>query len=185
MSEPDREESDLLRERREKLERLRAEGIEPSPYRFADRDDISEVRAAHTGLAAASETESHHRVAGRLIARRGHGKAAFLDLRDGSGQIQLHSRADILGEPNHEGLVGLDLGDIVGIEGTAFTTKRGELSLRVEGWELLAKSLRPPPDHYHGLGDVETRYRHRELDLIANEETRALFGVRARTISEV
>jgi lysyl-tRNA synthetase class 2 len=179
------EQSDLLRERREKLERLRAEGIEPFPHRFADREDISEVRAAHQGLAAASETTSRHRVAGRLIARRGHGKAAFLDLRDGSGQIQLHARADILGDANHEALVGLDLGDIVGVEGPAFTTKRGELSLRVEGWELLAKALRPMPDKFHGLTDTETRYRRRELDLIANEDTRLMFGTRARTVSEV
>src|SRR5207248_196978 len=135
VTEADRDTSDLLRERREKLERLRAEGIDPFPHRFADRDEISEVRAAHQGLAAASETESRHRVAGRLLARRGHGKAAFLDLRDGSGQIQLHARADILGDANHDALVGLDLGDIVGVEGTAFSTKRGELSLRVEGWE--------------------------------------------------
>jgi lysyl-tRNA synthetase, class II len=183
MSEPNS--SDLLRERREKLERLRAEGIEPFPHGFADREDISEVRAAHEGLGAESETESRHRVAGRMIARRGHGKAAFLDLRDGSGQIQLHARADILGDANHEALVGLDLGDIVGVEGTAFTTKRGELSLRVQGWELLAKALRPLPDKFHGLTDTETRYRRRELDLIANEDTRLLFGVRARTVSEV
>src|SRR6476469_5010239 len=165
MSEPERPQtSQLLEERRQKLERLRAEGIDPFPHEFTEREDISEVRAAHNGLVAGIETESRHRVAGRLIARRGHGKAAFLDLRDGSGQIQLHARADILGDANHEALVGLDLGDIVGVEGPAFTTKRGELSLRVEGWELLAKALRPLPDKFHGLTDTETRYRHRELD---------------------
>jgi lysyl-tRNA synthetase class 2 len=134
---------------------------------------------------AGAETESRHRVAGRLIARRGHGKAAFLDLRDGSGQIQLHARTDVLGPDSHERLVHLDLGDIIGVEGVAFRTKRGELSLRVDGWELLAKSLRPPPDKYHGLEDVETRYRRRELDLMANAETRELFRIRARLIVEV
>ena len=95
-------------------------------------------------------------MAGRLTARRGHGKAAFLDLRDRSGQIQLHSRADVLGDAEHDELLGLDLGDIVGVEGVAFKTKKGELSLRVEDWTLLAKALRPPPDKYHGLEDVET-----------------------------
>ena len=131
------------------------------------------------------ETESRHRVAGRLIARRGHGKAAFLDLRDGSGQIQLHAREDVLGAEAFELLVHLDLGDIVGVEGKAFATRRGELSLQVDRWRLLAKSLRPPPDKFHGLEDVETRYRRRELDLIANEETRQLFALRAETVSEV
>ena len=84
-----------------------------------------------------------------------------------------------------EQLVGLDLGDVLGVEGVAFATKRGELTLRVEGWELLAKSLRPPPDKYHGLEDKETRYRRRELDLIANEETRRLFATRAEVVSEI
>jgi lysyl-tRNA synthetase, class II len=179
------ETSDLLRERREKLERLREAGVEPFPHSFPDREEIAEVRRAHEGLMAGSETESRHRVAGRLVARRGHGKAAFLDLRDASGDVQLHARADLLGEERFEQLVGLDLGDILGVEGVAFATKRGELTLRIEGWDLLAKSLRPPPDRYHGLEDTETRYRRRELDLIANEETRRLFAIRAQTVAEV
>ncbi len=143
------------------------------------------MRRAHEGLTAGGETESWHRVAGRIVARRGHGKAAFFDLRDASGDIQLHAREDILGEDRFEQLVGLDLGDILGVEGVAFSTKRGELRLRVEGWELLAKSLRPPPDKYHGLQDTESRYRRRELDLIANQETRHLFAIRAHTVAEV
>ena len=135
------------------------------------------MRAAHEGLAPGIETESRHRVAGRIVARRGHGKACFLDLRDGSGQIQLHAREDLLGEEAYELLVDLDLGDIVGVEGTAMATRRGgELSLAIDHWRLLAKSLRPPPDKFHGLEDVETRYRRRELDLIANEESRRLFA---------
>ena len=135
------------------------------------------MRAAHEGLAPGIETESRHRVAGRIVGRRGHGKACFLDLRDGSGQIQLHAREDLLGEEPYEVLVDLDLGDIVGVEGTALATRRGgELSLAIDHWRLLAKSLRPPPDKFHGLEDVETRYRHRELDLIANEESRRLFA---------
>jgi lysyl-tRNA synthetase class 2 len=187
MSEPDQPElSDVLRDRREKLERLRAAGVEPFPHEFADREDVAEVRAAHEGLAPGIETESRHRVAGRIVARRGHGKACFLDLRDGSGQIQLHAREDLLGPEAYELLVELDLGDMVGVEGTALATRRGgELSLAIDRWRLLAKSLRPPPDKFHGLDDVETRYRQRELDLIANEESRRLFGLRARTVSEV
>jgi lysyl-tRNA synthetase class 2 len=184
--EPDEQSTgDHLGERRQKLERLREAGIDPFPHDFSEREEIGEVRAAHEGLAPGIETESPHRVAGRLTARRGHGKAAFLDLRDASGQIQLHAREDLLGPEAFELLVHLDLGDIIGVEGDAFATRRGELSLAVTRWRLLAKSLRPPPDKFHGLEDTETRYRHRELDLIANEETRRLFAVRADTVREV
>jgi lysyl-tRNA synthetase, class II len=178
--------SDVLRDRREKLERLREAGIDPFPPEFSNREDIAEVRVAHEGLAPGVETESRHRVAGRIVGRRGHGKAAFLDLRDGSGQIQLHAREDLLGPEAFELLVHLDIGDIVGVEGTALATRRGgELSLAIDHWRLLAKSLRPPPSEYHGLEDVETRYRRRELDLLANEESRRVFALRARTIGEV
>ena len=179
------EASDVLTERREKLERLRRQGVEPFPHGFEEREEIGEVRMGHEGLAPGLETESRHRVAGRIAARRGHGKAAFLDVRDATGQIQLHAREDVIGADAFDLLVHLDLGDIIGVEGTAFATKRGELTLRVERWTLLAKSLRPPPDKYHGLEDTETRYRRRELDLVANEETRHLFRTRARTVSEV
>jgi lysyl-tRNA synthetase class 2 len=187
MSEPEEQQlSDVLRDRREKLERIRAAGVDPFPHEFADREEIAEVRAAHEGLAAGMETDSRHRVAGRIVARRGHGKAAFLDLRDGSGQIQIHARADTLGADAFELLVDLDLGDFIGVEGTALATRRGgELSLAIDHWRLLAKSLRPPPDKFHGLEDVETRYRRRELDLLANEESRRVFAIRARTIAEI
>ncbi|HEX9966550.1 MAG TPA: lysine--tRNA ligase [Solirubrobacterales bacterium] len=191
MSEPEqrqeeRELSDVLRDRREKLERLRKAGIDPFPHEFDEREEIAEVLKAHQGLEAGMETDSRHRVAGRIVARRGHGKAAFLDLRDGSGQIQLHARADLLGAEAFELLVDLDLGDLVGVEGTALATRRGgELSLAIDRWRLLAKSLRPPPDKFHGLEDVEVRHRQRELDLLANEESRRRFGLRARTVSEV
>jgi lysyl-tRNA synthetase class 2 len=178
--------SDVLADRRAKLERIREAGIDPFPPEFGEREDIAEVRAAHQGLAPGIETDSRHRIAGRIVSRRGHGKACFLDLRDGGGQIQLHAREDLLGEEPYRQLVDLDLGDIVGVEGTALATRRGgELSLAIDRWRLLAKSLRPPPDKFHGLEDVETRYRHRELDLIANEESRRLFGLRARAVSEV
>ena len=150
MSEP--EISDVLADRREKLERLRKAGIDPFPHDFAEREEIGEVRAAHEGLLAGIETQSTHRVAGRIVARRGHGRAAFLDLRDGSGQIQLYAREDLLGAEAFELLVHLDLGDIVGVEGTAMATRSGgELTLALTRWRLLAKSLRPPPAKFHGL----------------------------------
>jgi lysyl-tRNA synthetase class 2 len=180
----ERDEHRVLAERRQKLEQLRADGVEPFPPAFPGRTPIAEVLTRYEALAAGEETEDVHRLAGRLAARRGHGKAAFLDLVDRTGRIQLHARKDVLGD-FFEGLVGLDLGDLVGVEGAPFRTRRGELSLRVDSWQLLSKSLRPPPDKYHGLTDVETRYRHRELDLLANEETRELFIMRSRLVAAV
>jgi lysyl-tRNA synthetase class 2 len=126
-----------------------------------------------------------HRVAGRLAARRGQGRMAFLDLVDRSGQIQLQARADVLGPEAMERLLSLDLGDLIGVDGVAFRSRRGELTLGVREFAVLAKSLRPPPEKHHGLKDVETRFRHRELDLMANPEARELFILRARVISAV
>jgi lysyl-tRNA synthetase, class II len=177
--------SELLAARRAKLERLRADGVEPFPHDFDGVEPIGVVRDAHEGLGAGEETDVSHRVAGRLVARRESGRAAFLDLVDRSGRIQLLARVDELGEDGLARLVDLDLGDLVGVDGVAMRTRRGELSLRVTSFALLAKSLRPPPDHYHGLTDVETRFRRRELDLIANEDSRALFLARARIVSAV
>ncbi len=174
----------LIAERRAKLERLREAGFDPFPHTFADRTEIAEVRSENDGLEAGEETDRSYRVAGRIMGRRGMGKAAFIDLRDGSGQIQLQSRLDVLGEDMHQLLVAMDLGDHIGIEGTAFMSRRGELTLRVDSWQPLAKSLRPLPDKYHGLTDVEARYRHRELDLIANPDVRETFITRAKVISE-
>jgi lysyl-tRNA synthetase, class II len=183
--EPERSQSDVLAERRAKLDRLREAGIEPYPHVFADRTEIAAVRESHEGLEPGEETSDRYRVAGRLTAKRGHGKASFLDLRDGAGQIQIQARVDELGDDAYEGLMSLDVGDIIGIEGTVFASKRGELTIRAEAWELLSKSLRPPPEKFHGLEDVETRYRRRELDLMANEESRELFRKRNQTISAV
>jgi len=125
------DESHLLAERREKLERLREAGIEPFPHAYEGRSEIADIRSAHEGLTAGAETEDRRRVAGRIAARRGHGRAAFIDLVDRSGRIQLHAREDLLGSEAFDRLVGLDLGDIVGAEGIVFATKRGELSLRL------------------------------------------------------
>ena len=179
------EESALIAERRGKLGRLRDGGLEPYPAGYPGREPIAAARAAHEGLGDGEETDSRHLVAGRIVGRRGHGKAAFIDLRDGTGQIQLHSRADVLGDHQHELLVDSDIGDFVGVEGIAFKSRRGELSLRLEAWHPLAKALRPLPDKHAGLSDVELRFRHRELDLIANPEVLERFKLRAATIAEI
>ena len=179
------EQLDVFAARRQKLAALRSAGIEPFPYRFSGVETIASVREAHAGLEVGEETTDSHRVAGRLAARRGQGKMAFLDLVDRSGRIQLQARVDELGEERMRLLLDLDLGDLIGVDGTAFNSKRGELSLRVTDFELLAKSLRPPPDKHHGLTDVETRFRHREADLLSNDETRALFITRARMVTAI
>jgi lysyl-tRNA synthetase class 2 len=181
VSQPDRTEED----RRAKLARLRADGVEPFPHSFPGVRPVAEVHAAHDDLEPGAETDRSYRVAGRIAARRGHGRAAFLDLVDRSGRIQLHARADVLGDESFDRLVSLDLGDLIGVDGTAFKSRRGELSLRVEDWQLLAKSLRAPPEKYHGLEDVETRYRQRELDLMANDDARELFILRSRVIAAI
>ncbi len=177
--------SDVFADRRRKLESLRSAGVEPFPHAFAGVEPIASVRAAHEGLEAGEETDQVHRVAGRLAARRGQGKMAFLDLVDRSGRIQLQARVDELGSEGMELLLSFDLGDLIGVDGIAFMSRRGELSLRVTSFALLAKSLRPPPEKHHGLSDVETRFRHRELDLIASAESRDVFITRARVISAI
>jgi lysyl-tRNA synthetase class 2 len=181
----DEQPSELLAARRRKLEALRENGVEPFPHAYPGVRSIAVAKAPHEALEAGEETDDHVRVAGRLHARRGQGKAAFLDLDDRTGRMQLHARVDVLGEESLRALLDLDLGDLLGAEGTVFRTRRGELSLKLDNWELLAKSLRPPPEKHHGLTDVETRFRHRELDLIANEEVRALFTARAKVITSV
>jgi lysyl-tRNA synthetase, class II len=181
----EQEGSELLATRRAKLDRLRADGVEPFPHAYPGVQPIAAVHAAHADLPAGEDSTQRYRVAGRLHARRGQGRMAFLDLDDRSGRIQLQAKADVLGEARMARLLDLDLGDLIGVDGLAFRSRRGELSLRVEDFTVLAKSLRPPPDKFHGLHDVETRFRHRELDLIASEEARALFVTRARVVSAV
>jgi lysyl-tRNA synthetase class 2 len=177
--------TELLATRRRKLEALREAGVDPFPHAYPGVTPIAEAKAPHEGLEPGDETEARVRIAGRLAARRGQGKAAFLDLVDRSGRMQLHARADVLGKEALDALVALDLGDLLGVDGTVFKTRRGELSVKVDDWQLLAKSLRPPPEKHHGLTDTETRFRQRELDLIANEDSRAIFITRAKIVSAI
>jgi lysyl-tRNA synthetase, class II len=179
------ETTDLLAIRRGKLDALRAEGIDPFPHSYPGVVAIAAVHAAHADLSDGEDSAATYRVAGRLAARRGQGKMAFLDLVDRSGRLQLQAKLDVLGEPALQRLLSLDLGDLVGVDGTAFRSRRGELSLRIDDYTFLAKSLRPPPDKFHGLADTETRLRRRELDLMANEETRAVFIARAKIVAAV
>jgi lysyl-tRNA synthetase class 2 len=176
---------ELIAERRAKAARVRELDDGAFPYSFAGVEPIAEILPRYEHLVPGEETEERHRVAGRIVARRGAGKMAFLDLVDRSGKIQLHARVDVLGPERFGLLTSLDLGDLIGVDGSAIRSRHGEVSLRVESFQVLAKALRPPPDKHHGLIDVETRYRRRELDLIASEETRNLFIDRARIVSAV
>jgi lysyl-tRNA synthetase class 2 len=177
--------AELIAERRAKAQRLRASDPSAFPYSYPDSEPIAAIRAAYEHLAVGEETEDVHRVAGRLAARRGAGKAAFLDLVDRSDKIQLHARVDVLGEEAFARLLELDLGDLIGVDGAVLRSRHGELTLRVDRFQVLAKALRPPPDKHHGLSDVETRHRRRELDLIANEDVRKLFAERAKIVAAI
>jgi len=172
--------------RREKLERLRAEGIEPYPREgFPDRDKISAIDAAHDPeqLEEGEQVGFSYRIAGRVVGRRGHGKTIFLDIRDLTGQVQAYARIDSLGEEAFGRIDALDIGDEVGIEGDLYVTKRGQLALAVRECTMLAKALRDPPDLFHGISDPEVRYRRRELDLIANDDSREAFKLRAQLVA--
>src|SRR6266542_2324840 len=149
------------------------------PKRFPDRDEIAAVRAEAEQLEPGQEAEEKRRLAGRVMARREHGKLVFLDLIDRSGRIQLLCTAD------RTGPVELNLGDVAGATGSPARTRRGEPSLAVDELELLAKIHRPLPDTFHGLKDPELRYRQRHLDLLVNEETRRDFEIRTRLVSAI
>jgi lysyl-tRNA synthetase class 2 len=176
---------ELMAERRAKGRSLASSDPTAFPYAFPGVEPIREILAGYEHLSAGDETDDRHRVAGRIAARRGAGKAVFLDLVDRTGKIQLHGRVDVLGPERFERLTSLDLGDLLGVDGSAMRSRHGEVSVRVEDFQVLAKALRPPPDKHHGLSDIETRYRHRELDLIASEDARRVFMDRARIISAV
>jgi lysyl-tRNA synthetase, class II len=178
-------EAEILAARRRKLDELRAAGVDPFPHEFDGVVRIAQAREGHDDLEPGGETDTRVRVAGRLAAKRGQGKAIFADIVDRSGRIQLLGRLNLLGEEAFARLRGADLGDIVGADGTIIRSKAGELTVSLDDVTLLAKSLRPPPEKHHGLTDTETRYRHRELDLMANEEARELFIARARVITEI
>ncbi|MCH8198802.1 MAG: lysine--tRNA ligase, partial [Chloroflexi bacterium] len=175
----------LLRSRRSKLERLIERGVDPFPARFHRTHTTAEAVALFTGAEAADPNAAPPAtVAGRISRMRGMGKATFVDIEDSGGRLQLFLRQDVLGE-GYALLDDLDLGDFVGASGTLTRTKAGEVSLAVEALSVLAKALRPPPEKFHGLRDVEQRYRQRYLDLIANRDVHDVMRTRSRVISAV
>jgi lysyl-tRNA synthetase class 2 len=178
---------EFYRQRRAKLARLRERGIDPYPPRYRRTHTTAEALYAFQAWeeAGAAKPAPDVRVAGRIMAMRDMGGATFVDLRDGSGKLQAYLRRDVLGEEAYEGLRDLDLGDFLGVAGSLFRTRTGELTIDVREHMLLAKALLPPPEKWHGLADVETRYRQRYLDLMANQEVRDLFTLRSRVVSAI
>ncbi len=175
----------LIRARLDKLRALREKGVDPYPARVSSVERIGLIIERFASLAVEGHSGERTSVAGRQMAVRGMGKASFLDLRDGTGKIQIHATGDRLGEARYAALGDTDIGDILAVRGEVFRTKRGELTIAAEEWTLLAKSLRPLPEKWHGLKDVETRYRHRSLDLISNDEVRDTFVKRSRILSAI
>ena len=174
----------LIAERREKLAAIRARGV-AFPNDFKPRDPAADLHRLHEGktaeeLDALAATAT---VAGRMMLKRVMGKAAFATLQDGSGRIQLYVTADALGTEALAAFKHWDLGDILGAEGTLFKTRTGELSLKLSAIRLLAKSLRPLPDKFHGMADQELKYRQRELDLIMDEHSRERFRSRSKAVA--
>ena len=166
-------------ERLHKLEELRKMGIELYPYSYQADIKAAEILASPDQLI---ESGREVKAAGRIVAIRGHGKAAFLHLSDDSGKIQCYIRQDEVGEDSYKAFKLYDLGDFIGVAGKIFRTKTGEVSIHAKEVVLLSKSLLPLPEKFHGLQDVELRYRKRYLDLIANPEVKQLFIKRTRFV---
>jgi lysyl-tRNA synthetase class 2 len=169
-------------QRRAKVERLRAAGVDPYPHSFEGRTHAEEIEAAHdpAELGEGEHEGFTYRVMGRVTGKRGHGKTVFFDIRDITGSIQGYARRDTLGDELFERVEELDIGDLVGIEGPVYVTKRGQLAISVREFTLLAKALLDPPDLFHGISDPELRFRQRELDLMANAESRDVFKKRSK-----
>ena len=172
----------ITAQRLESLNRIRACGIDPYPHSYHPSHSIKEAIALYRQHGDESPVVS---LAGRIMAKRSMGKMTFVDIRDGWEKIQLSFRRDLLGEEKYELLKEFDIGDFIGAQGRLFQTKTGEITLEVAGFTMLSKSLRPLPEKWHGLTDVEIRYRQRYLDLISHEEVRDVFAIRSRMITAI
>jgi len=172
--------NELIRVRREKLNELRKEGINPFGEKFDFTHHAKQLVDNYEEYAGKEVS-----IAGRIMAKRGHGKAGFANVQDATGQIQVYARLNDLGPENYELYKGLDIGDLVGIRGTVFKTRMGEVTVAIKELTLLAKSLRPLPEKWHGLKDVDLRYRQRYLDLVVNPEVKQTFVLRSKIIRAI
>jgi lysyl-tRNA synthetase class 2 len=172
------ETNSLIQQRKAKLSALRAKGIDPYRNKFTPKESCA---AARTNYAEGREVS----VAGRVTAHRDMGKSMFIDVRDQSGRLQVYAQKNVLGDESFDIFRHIDLGDFIGVTGTLFTTKTGEISIKAASFVILAKALRPPPEKWHGLADTEVRYRQRYLDLMANPESKEVLLKRSQIIREV
>ncbi|MFS1516784.1 lysine--tRNA ligase [Bacillus sp. SM2101] len=179
--------NDQLVVRREKLHKLEENGIDPFGKRFERTHSAKELISTldHYSKEELEQNEVHVKIAGRIMTKRGKGKAGFAHIQDLTDQIQIYVRKDAIGDAPYETFTIADIGDIIGISGTVFKTKVGELSIKATSFELLTKSLRPLPDKYHGLKDIEQRYRQRYLDLITNPKSKQTFISRSQIIQSM
>ncbi|WP_298432813.1 lysine--tRNA ligase [Geobacter sp.] len=175
--------SELLLQRRRKVDALWEAGINPYPNDYRPEHTSADLLAAYGQVETIEEDPRTFTVAGRIIARRSFGKAAFIQLQDRKGRMQLYVRKDTIGDEAFENFESFDIGDIIGASGTPFRTKTGELTLNATAIRLLTKSLLPLPEKFHGLTDVETRYRQRYVDLVVNPEVRDVFVKRSRIVN--
>lgn len=178
----DTEINEQMQVRIDKMHKIEEHGWKPFGHRFLFTHRAADIAAQFDEL---SEKETEVTMAGRVMAIRGHGKTCFMDMQDKTGRIQVYVRKDVIGEENYALIKLMDIGDTVGITGTAFRTHMGELSIKAASVEMLSKSLRPLPEKWHGLKDVETRYRQRYVDLIVNPEVRETFVKRSQIIKSV
>ena len=178
----EKRENELMKVRMDKMEALREKGVNPFGQRFERTHHAKDVLDNAEALIASGEEVV---IAGRLMAKRGQGKAGFANVQDLSGNIQIYSRLDVAGEDNHWFFKKADIGDIVGIRGVVFVTEKGETTISVREFTPLTKSLRPLPEKYHGLTDVELRYRQRYVDLIMNQEVQNTFILRSKIVRYV
>ena len=176
---------ELERQRLAKVEALRVSGVDPYPVRFDRTHTAAQVHAAYDGIEPGAHTGQTASVAGRLMLKRDQGKLTFAELQDATGRIQLFVERDSLGDEAYQRFQDLDLGDWVGARGEIIKTRRGEVSVRVTEFVLLAKALRPLPEKWHGLSNVELRYRQRYLDLIVNEESARIVQLRAKAVTAI
>lgn len=178
------EDQDLYQTRVTKMEQLRDKGIDPFGHRFEPDQHAEDIHEFGEGKTKEEldEIRLHVKIAGRLMIKRGHGKASFAVVQDRTGTIQIYAKLDVLGEENYGVFKLLDLGDFVAVSGPVFRTNRGEITVLAENLEILSKALRPLPEKWHGLKDVETRYRQRYLDLMVNPEIRETFIARSQII---
>lgn len=174
--------NEQMQVRRDKMHKMEENGFKPFGHKFQWTHHAADIAEQFDVL---SENATEVKLAGRIMAIRGHGKTAFLDMMDKTGRIQLYVRKDALGEENYALIKMMDIGDIVGITGTVFRTHMGELSIKATALDILSKSLRPLPEKWHGLKDVEMRYRQRYVDLIVNPDVRKTFVQRSQIIKSV